>query len=467
MHKIKKSFFIASLIIPESNVSMLKSPEFIISFVILFYFILIQIIGPKDRRLEDKLRILPEELLSDYEQRLDELNNTDRYAYVQYATQANYLNLAIYNFVTLRKAETRIPHLVVLYDMKIHEDPSFNDLKRIAVEYNITFQPVEPLARSVGPKKTWFDSYTKFHIFNLVEFDKVVYFDADSMLVNVELSLGEGEISNFENVKLLPRNLDELFMITDEFNISLPMAYWLQDTTATVKSQKPSKMQYEKDRAKESTNAAIKLKYHVFNLLPTLLSEEDKFDSKRTFFGAHVIAFRPSREVYDDLVSYLHHPWYNLFKERIKDSDYDMDILNIYLDRQLKTRKSNIKVGILPHRQYGVLTGEFREKWHAKFLTDPQFLPYLSQESNVGWNAKEVIKSLRLVHFSDYPIPKPWEKDSDDSYKTLKLFCIHDSEDPYFDTVYWEPKFTHDCTSAYFWEWIREQHKISGDSIWY
>ena len=72
-----------------------------------------------------------------------------------------------------------------------------------------------------------------------------------------------------------------------------------------------------------------------------------------------------------------------------KESDYDMEILNrFYGDSAM----------ILPHRQYGLLSGEFRTNDHSNFLGN-------TWES---WNPDRALAEASLVHFSDWPLPKPW-----------------------------------------------------------
>ncbi|RAL03481.1 nucleotide-diphospho-sugar transferase [Aspergillus ibericus CBS 121593] len=69
--------------------------------------------------------------------------------------------------------------------------------------------------------------------------------------------------------------------------------------------------------------------------------------------------------------------------------EYDMEIVNaLYRDNAL----------ILPHRPYNLLTGEFRSTNHTAYLgslIDP-------------WNPAETLKEAKFVHFSDWPVPKPW-----------------------------------------------------------
>lgn len=74
--------------------------------------------------------------------------------------------------------------------------------------------------------------------------------------------------------------------------------------------------------------------------------------------------------------------------QRLK-GEYDMEILNrFYGDSAM----------VLPHRQYGLLTGEFRLSDHTSYLGSPI----------ENWNADRVFRAASLIHFSDWPLPKPW-----------------------------------------------------------
>ncbi|KAL3460076.1 nucleotide-diphospho-sugar transferase [Aspergillus heterothallicus] len=68
--------------------------------------------------------------------------------------------------------------------------------------------------------------------------------------------------------------------------------------------------------------------------------------------------------------------------------DYDMDILNkLYRDSAL----------VLPHRPNALLTGEFRSKIHTRYLGSAQ-----------GWDPAKILAEAKVIHFSDWPVPKPW-----------------------------------------------------------
>lgn len=69
--------------------------------------------------------------------------------------------------------------------------------------------------------------------------------------------------------------------------------------------------------------------------------------------------------------------------------EYDMDILNqLYGNTAL----------IIPHRPYLVLSGEFRQTDHARYLG----------RADEGWDAVTAFNEAKYLHFSDYPVPKPW-----------------------------------------------------------
>ncbi|KAF2197057.1 nucleotide-diphospho-sugar transferase [Delitschia confertaspora ATCC 74209] len=73
----------------------------------------------------------------------------------------------------------------------------------------------------------------------------------------------------------------------------------------------------------------------------------------------------------------------------VEANKYDMELLNErYADSAL----------VLPHRPYALLTGEFRSHNHSAYLGDP----------DEAWDADKILEEAKLVHFSDWPLPKPW-----------------------------------------------------------
>jgi len=76
---------------------------------------------------------------------------------------------------------------------------------------------------------------------------------------------------------------------------------------------------------------------------------------------------------------------------RAGDNDFDMEILNhLYRDNAL----------VLPHRPYALLTTEFRQgpDKHGHYLGG----------DDKPWDPVAVLNEAKFLHFSDWPVPKPW-----------------------------------------------------------
>ncbi|KAF4340148.1 GNT1 alphan-acetylglucosamine transferase [Fusarium beomiforme] len=81
--------------------------------------------------------------------------------------------------------------------------------------------------------------------------------------------------------------------------------------------------------------------------------------------------------------------------QSVKSGEYDMEIVNqLYGDSAL----------IFPHRRYDLLSGEFRNDNHAH---------YLGSEIET-WDPATAYSEAKLIHFSDWPLPKPWKPISEE-----------------------------------------------------
>jgi hypothetical protein len=77
---------------------------------------------------------------------------------------------------------------------------------------------------------------------------------------------------------------------------------------------------------------------------------------------------------------------------------YDMDLIN---------HRFGPSALILPHRNYALLTSEFRRTDHSAYLGTLNG-PAAGSHSSYTWDAKRAYDEAYLVHFSDWPLPKPW-----------------------------------------------------------
>ncbi|KAK6205112.1 alphaN-acetylglucosamine transferase [Scheffersomyces amazonensis] len=474
-----------------------KNWEFkVASFVIIYYLISHVLLESTDyvweTGLDKHLRVIPNEVIQYYDEnrQFDQKDfNVDKFAYVQYATNYEYLNLAIINFIHLQNSGSKIKNYVILYDktMTFHNARNWNELYLLSNKHNIDLRPVDLLKTRNSESSSWSSSFTKFHIFNLIEFDRIVYFDADSMLLNIPNESNE-EI-DFNTLVNSHGNIDELFKLPKEIKYALPQAYWLNDVVEQrgkvhdlarklpKKVEIPTTRRYHL-RMGKLVNDISKLPADKssFNLLPTLLYEGHKYDNFDDFFANHIMVIKPSRDMFHELLKYTFNPWYwSIFNRSMlkRANDYDMEILNKVFNDKFKAGEKNFKVGILPHKVYGVLTGEFREFWHRRFTVEPQYLPFIKKEvpdKEAEWKPIEILQGAKVVHFSDSPIPKPWEhQDNEDYYNSNKIYCaqVDDWEDYYITYPgRYKPRITEDCASVDIWNWIRHDFSKSRLSYW-
>ncbi|KAI1136832.1 glycosyltransferase family 8 protein [Hypoxylon sp. FL0543] len=86
-------------------------------------------------------------------------------------------------------------------------------------------------------------------------------------------------------------------------------------------------------------------------------------------------------------------------------NDYDMEIVNqLYADTAM----------VLPHRPYDLITGEFRGDDHQNYLgTDRE-----------EWDPVAIFNEAKFLHFSDWPVPKPWIPMSDSMRQDKQPKCV-------------------------------------------
>jgi len=101
------------------------------------------------------------------------------------------------------------------------------------------------------------------------------------------------------------------------------------------------------------------------------------------FFSTQLILLEPSQREWRRIQEFMNRP----------DSGFDMDILNtIYKNSCI----------VLPHYRYNLLSAEFRGKDHTNYLG-----------SDETWDGPTALREAKFIHFSDWPVPKPWLKASD------------------------------------------------------
>lgn len=91
----------------------------------------------------------------------------------------------------------------------------------------------------------------------------------------------------------------------------------------------------------------------------------------------------------------------------------EVNLTNTRYDMEIMNERYGDSAMVLPHRQYGLITGEFRNKKHWKFLGN----------DDDEWNPDTVLSEAKFVHFSDWPLPKPWAMWSQEQLANTQPAC--------------------------------------------
>ncbi|ORY04750.1 nucleotide-diphospho-sugar transferase [Clohesyomyces aquaticus] len=113
---------------------------------------------------------------------------------------------------------------------------------------------------------------------------------------------------------------------------------------------------------------------------------------------------------------------FEYFKSVIDNGGSQEAVASRRFDMEMVNERFGGSAMVLPQRPYALLTGEFRTHDHAAYLGSPPSLPSSpspSSPSNANaesevqsksevWDADKMYSEAKLVHFSDWPLPKPW-----------------------------------------------------------
>ncbi|PNS21953.1 hypothetical protein CAC42_551 [Sphaceloma murrayae] len=102
--------------------------------------------------------------------------------------------------------------------------------------------------------------------------------------------------------------------------------------------------------------------------------------------SSQMMLIEPSQDEFDKITDQIKHH---------KNGEFDMEIINTLY---------NGSASLIPHRPYDLLTGEFQKTDHSAYLGD----------MDLGWNATYELANAKFVHFSDWPLFKPWLLSADE-----------------------------------------------------
>ncbi|KAI9172356.1 glucose N-acetyltransferase [Paramyrothecium foliicola] len=162
--------------------------------------------------------------------------------------------------------------------------------------------------------------------------------------------------------------------------------------------------QYKRVLALDSDSVVLQIMDELF-LLPSapvampraywLYDEEPP----RHLLSSQLILLEPNKDEFERIMQKT--------KEAGKE-DYDMEVMNtLYLDSAM----------VLPHRPYNLITSEFRAAHHSRYLGSEK----------MNWNPVNIFNEAKFLHFSDWPVPKPWIKDEKVQFK-MQPDCPEDKK---------------------------------------
>lgn len=362
------------------------------------------------------------------------------YAYVNYATDANYLCNTLIMFDALRKFGTRAKLLLLISRDLVESEGSpdyqqvnkmLDQLKREGGEQVV----VKYVDNIVKPSDTsqWSQSMTKLLVFNQTEYERVIFLDNDATLND---------------------KLDELFFIPDYIQFAAPVSYWFLSEGDLEEAYREVK-QYEKlpvnlARYTDKLHERIKRGKMIYNHLPSLppnlylntenvaqdlirskFSLASLFDhhisdkSTKVQFASNVMVIKPSAEAFSSIMkssvpSFLK-----------KEGKYDGDVINDDLFNLRKVLHTQFKrfrrlrshfvpsVLVLPYARYGLLTGSIKdESQHVLLRNDILGCKRLDTSGKeIEKDISAITRNAKYIHFSDWPLGKPWQYQSVDEIK--------------------------------------------------
>lgn len=361
--------------------------------------------------------------------------NWSQLAYVNYATNADYLCNTLIMFSALKRYGTEAK-LMLLVSKDLLDPEVSNDvdktrtlLSRISRldQEQVIVKFVDDIMKPMDTSQ-WSESLTKLLVFNQTEFDRIIYLDNDARLND---------------------KLDELFFIPDYIKFAAPLTYWflsdhdLQEAYDEVKNYE--RLPTNLARYTEKLNDRVRKNKMIYNHLPSLPPNlfldsknvaQDIIRSKfslaslldfhigskpsKVKFASNVMVIKPSSETFQSIMETLLPNFLNM------KNKYDMDLINdqlynlkrIIYDQFNQFRRLRTlfvpEVLVLPFARYGLLTGSIKNEQHDSIIRN-DILGYKRLDTDgkeIPKELSDLIKESKYIHFSDYPMGKPWEYNS-------------------------------------------------------
>lgn len=352
-------------------------------------------------------------------------------AYVNYATDINYLCSTFIMFKNLKRYGTKAKLHLIVSNQLLNSDNKFSQPANMLLQRIRNLDPDQVVVKPVNSiykpndQSEWKDSLTKLLVFNQTEYNRVIYLDSDAELKDT---------------------MDELFFIPSYIKFAAPLAYWFLDNNDLDSAYHDVKVAENKPinlaRYTDKLTVRIKKDRMIYNHLPDLplplfLNTEnvaqDIIKSRPSLlqmlgvpvggsggskakFASTVMVINPSIETYEHVMSWM---LPQISKDKGK---FDMDLINEELYNMRRSIYYNFKLFrrlktefipqflVLPFGRYGLLSGSIRNPNHYPFIRhDVLGYKRLDIEGHeLRKSLEDHIRDCKYVHFSDSPMGKPW-----------------------------------------------------------
>lgn len=159
--------------------------------------------------------------------------------------------------------------------------------------------------------------------------------------------------------------------------------------------------QYDRVLSLDSDSTVLQHMDELFLLPPSVVAMPRAYWLEKPYLSSQLVLIQPSVEEFKRVKNAIDHA---------TSGDFDMEIVNNLYGKDCM---------ILPHRPYDLLTGEFRSKG--------QHQTYLGNEYE-HWDPEKILAEAKFLHFSDWPMPKPWLPVSNSIMIETQPKCDTDSE---------------------------------------
>ncbi|KAH8812749.1 nucleotide-diphospho-sugar transferase [Xylogone sp. PMI_703] len=224
----------------------------------------------------------------------------------------------------------------------------------------------------------------------------------------------------------------------DEYNVSLvPVAIQQREgdfdpwSSSFTKLLAFNQTQYDRIVMLDSDTTLLRSLDELFFLPNVPAAMPLAYWLKKPHLTSHIMLITPSETEFARVSTAV---------KRARAGEYDMDIVNKLYSKDCI---------LLDHKKYALLTGEFREKDHQKY--------FYGSIPVGGWDPMKALRYASFVHFSDYPIPKPWLEPRRDVFIKMQPECVTDERTQV------------DCTARDIWLEIyrdfRERKEVSAKRL--